>query len=60
MCWDESAAPPALVCFVGTTNLGYRLRCLDGLHAMLKVHGDWMLLGSTDEQKAPIEGTVRA
>jgi hypothetical protein len=60
MCWDESAAPPALVCFVGTTNLGYRLRCLEDLRAMLKEHGDWMELGSTDEQKAPKEGTVEA
>ena len=28
--------------------------------AMLKKHGDWMLLGSADEQKPAAEGTVEA
>jgi hypothetical protein len=27
---------------------------------MLKAHGDWMLLGSADEQKPAAEGTVEA
>jgi hypothetical protein len=27
---------------------------------MLKAHGDWMLLGSADEQKPVAEGTVEA
>ena len=57
---DESADPPALVCVVGKTTLGYQLRALDDLHAMLKAHGDWMLLGSADEQKPAAEGTVEA
>lgn len=57
---DESADPPALVCIVGTTTLGYQLRCLADLHAMLKAHGDWMPLGSTDEQKEAAPGTVEA
>ena len=57
---DEAADPPALVCVVGKTTLSYRLRALDGLHAMLKEHGDWMLLGSADEQKPAAEGTVEA
>jgi hypothetical protein len=57
---DEAADPPALVCTVGTTVLRYQLRCLDDLHAMLKKHGDWMLLGSADEQKPAAEGTVEA
>ncbi len=57
---DESSAPPALVCIVGTTKLSYQLRCLDDLHAMLKSHGDWMLLGSADEQKTAAPGTVEA
>jgi hypothetical protein len=57
---DESANPPALVCIVGTTKLSYHLRSLDDLHAMLKQHGDWMLLGSADEQKPAAEGTVEA
>src|SRR5688572_19264211 len=57
---DESADPPALVCQVGSTRLTYQLRALDDLHAMLKEHGDWMELGSADEQKAAKEGTVEA
>lgn len=57
---DESADPPALVCIVGSTKLSYQLRCIDDLHSMLKEHGDWMLLGSADEQKPAAEGTVEA
>lgn len=50
----------ALVCQVGTTQLRYQWRCIEDLHAMLKAHGDWMLLGSADEQKPAAEGTVEA
>ncbi len=57
---DESADPPALVCVVGKTTLGYQLRALDDLHAVLQAHGDWMELGSADEQKPAKEGTVEA
>ena len=57
---DESVTPPALVCVVGSTELRYHLSCLEDLHAMLKAHGDWMLLGSADEQKPAAEGTVEA
>ena len=57
---DEAASPPALVCVVGKTELRYHLRCIEDLHAMLKKHGDWMLLGSADEQKPAAEGTVEA
>jgi hypothetical protein len=57
---DESLAPPALVVWVGKTELRYHLRCLDDLQAMLKKRGDWMELGSTDEQKPAKEGTVEA
>jgi hypothetical protein len=57
---DEAADPPALVVSVGKTELRYQLRCLDDLQAMLKKHGDWMLLGSADEQKPAAEGTVEA
>jgi hypothetical protein len=56
---DEAADPPALVCTVGTTVLRYQLRCLDDLQAMLKAHGDWMALGSADEQKPAAEGTSK-
>ena len=57
---DETSDPPALMCLVGTTKLSYHLRCLDDLRSMLKKHGDWMLLGSADEQKPAAEGTVEA
>jgi hypothetical protein len=57
---DESLDPPALVCTVGTTTLRYDLRCIEDLHAMLREHGDWMPLGSADEQKEAQEGTVEA
>ncbi len=57
---DESLDPPALVVQVGSTQLRYHLRCIDDLHAMLKAHGDWMLLGSADEQKPAADGTVEA
>jgi hypothetical protein len=57
---DEAANPPALVCVVGKTELRYQLRAIEDLHAMLKKHGDCMLLGSADEQKPAAEGTVEA
>ena len=57
---DDKAVPPALVCIVGKTELRYQLRAIDDLHAMLKKHGDWMPLGSADEQKPAAEGTVEA
>jgi len=57
---DESLTHPALVVVVGKTELRYDLRCINDLHTMLKKHGDWMLLGSADEQKAAAEGTVEA
>lgn len=57
---DPDADPPALVCVVGKTTLSYQLRCLDDLRAMLDDHGDWMALGSADEQKPAKEGTVEA
>jgi hypothetical protein len=55
---DPAADPPALVVQVGKTQLRYHLRCIEDLHAMLTAHGDWMLLGSTDEQKPTAAGTV--
>ena len=50
----------ALVCQVGSTTLGYQWRAIEDLHAMLKAYGDWMPLGSADEQKPAAEGTVEA
>ncbi|MGB6501213.1 MAG: DUF6855 family protein [Thermoplasmata archaeon] len=57
---DEKANPPLLVVTVGSTTLQYQLRCLEDLRAMLKAHGDWISLGSVDEQKPVTEGTVEA
>jgi hypothetical protein len=53
-------ANSTLVCVVGKTTLGYQLRAIEDLHEMLKVYGDWIALGSADEQKSPAEGTVEA
>ena len=57
--WRDEAAS-ALVVQVGSTQLRYQLCCIDDLHAMLKQHGDWMPLGSADEQKEAAPGTVEA
>ncbi|HEX3873234.1 MAG TPA: hypothetical protein VHW26_03735 [Solirubrobacteraceae bacterium] len=57
---DEAADPPILVCQVGSTRLGYQLRCITDLHEMLKAHGDWIALGNADEQKPATDGTVEA
>jgi hypothetical protein len=57
---DEKDGKEVLVCTVGKTVLLYDYRCLEDLHAMLKKHGDWMELGSADEQKPVKEGTVEA
>jgi hypothetical protein len=57
---DPEADPPALVVQVGKTQLKYQLRCIDDLHAALVKRGDWMLLGSADEQKDAAPDTVEA
>ena len=57
---DPVADPPALVVRVGTTELRYQLRCIDDLHAMLAARGDWMPLGSADEQQEARPDTVEA
>jgi hypothetical protein len=57
---DEKDGMEILVCTVGKTVLHYQYRCLADLHTMLKKHGDWMELGSADEQKPAKEGTVEA
>ncbi|MEO8548800.1 MAG: DUF6855 family protein [Kofleriaceae bacterium] len=59
--WRElDADPPALVVQVGKTQLRYHARAIDDLHAMLSKHGDWVLLGSVDEQKPAVDDTVEA
>jgi len=57
---DESSDPPALVVIAAKTEVRYLLRAIDDLHAMLAAYGDWMPLGSADEQKDAAAGTVEA
>lgn len=57
---EERDGAQVLVCTVGNTVLYYDARCIDDLHVMLKAHGDWMPLGSADEQKEAAPGTVEA
>jgi hypothetical protein len=59
--WREpDADPPALVVQVGSTQLRYHLRCIDDLRAMLQANGEWVALGSADEQKDAKPDTVEA
>jgi hypothetical protein len=57
---DEKDGKEIIVCTVGKTVLHYDYRCIKDLHTMLLEHGDWMGLGSADEQKPAKEGTVEA
>ncbi|CAN7729241.1 DUF6855 family protein [Paenibacillus sp. LjRoot56] len=57
---DEKDGKTILVCTVGKTVLHYDYRCIHDLQEMLKQHGDWIELGSADEQKPAKEGTVEA
>ena len=57
---DEKDGKDVLVCTVGKTVLLYNIDSLDDLYKMLKKHGDWIELGSSDEQKPAKEGTVEA
>jgi hypothetical protein len=57
---EETGDKQVLICTVGKTVLLYNIDILDDLHKMLQKHGDWMELGSADEQKPAKEGTVEA
>jgi hypothetical protein len=57
---DDGADPPQLVCQVGSTRLLYDARVVEDLAAWLREQGDWVPLGSADEQKPAKEGTVEA
>jgi hypothetical protein len=57
---DEAHDPPILVCTVGKTVLHYDLRAINDLHEMLKEHGEWVELGSADEQKPAKKDTIEA
>src|SRR5881409_121178 len=56
----EALDPLSLVVKSGSTELRYHLQCINDLHSMLKSRGEWMLLGSADEQKPAAEGTIEA
>ena len=57
---DQKDGKEILVCTVGKTVLHYDLKIIEDLNQMLKKYGDWMELGSADEQKPAKEGTVEA
>ena len=57
---DDTVDPPLLVCQVGSTKLTYLARCLEDVPAMQKKHGDWMLLGASDEKQDPAPDTLEA
>ena len=60
MYMDTKDGKEVIVCVVGKTTLLYDTKAINDLHTMLKEHGDWMDLGSADEQKPAKEGTVEA
>ncbi len=57
---DAKDGKDILVCTVGKTVLHYDYRCINDLHNMLQEHGNWIFLGSADEQKPAADGTVEA
>ena len=57
---DVRDGADVLVCTVGKSTLLYDARCIEDLHAMLLERGDWVELGSADEQKSAKDGTVEA
>jgi hypothetical protein len=57
---DDAADPPQLVCQVGSTRLLYDAKVVEDLAAWLREQGDWVPLGSADEQKPAKDGTVEA
>ncbi|CAN5320210.1 hypothetical protein BH20BAC1_BH20BAC1_14750 [soil metagenome] len=57
---DVKDGKEIIVCTVGKTVLHYDAKCINDLHQMLTKHGDWLELGSADEQKSAKEGTVEA
>lgn len=60
MYMDTKDGKEVIVCVVGKTTLLYDAKAINDLHTMLKEHGDWMDLGSADEQKPAKEGTIEA
>ncbi|MCA0297269.1 MAG: hypothetical protein LCH96_18550 [Actinobacteria bacterium] len=58
--YDVAGDVEVLAVRVGTTLLHYDRACIDDLRAMLVAAGDWVELGSADEQKDAKPGTVEA
>jgi hypothetical protein len=57
---DDKDGTKVIVSVVGKTVLYYDYRAIEDLHNMLAEYGDWMELGSADEQKPAKDGTVEA
>ena len=57
---DAGTDPAQIICQVGSTQLRYDARVVEDLHAWLREQGDWVALGSADEQKDAKDGTVEA
>ena len=57
---DVRDGTDVIVCTVGKTVLLYDVRVIEDLSAMVRERGDWVELGSADEQKPAKEGTVEA
>jgi len=60
MYFDEKDGQEVIVCIVGKTTLLYDKRAIDDLQQMLHQNGDWVELGSADEQKIAKDETVEA
>jgi len=58
--FDTVGGTDVVVVRVGKTVLHYDRRCIDDVVAMLRERGDWVELGSADEQKEARPGTVEA
>jgi hypothetical protein len=57
---DDSVEPAELICQVGGTTLRYLARCIDDVPIMLRERGDWIELGSADENKPAKPDTLEA
>ena len=57
---DDRDGRQVIVCVVGKTTLLYDARAIEDLHTMLRKRGDWVELGSADEQKDAKVDTVEA
>ena len=55
---DSDGDAPALVCVVGKTTLKYHQRAVEDLHTTLVERGDWVELGTADEQRPAKDGTL--